>query len=128
MQLHELKSNNPKRSKKRIARGGKRGTRSGRGQKGQKSRAGHKIRPASRDLLIRIPKLRGFANKTKSEKRPVINLTDLEKMKTTEITKETVGNVKILGKGELKKAVKVIGVKVSKQAAEKIKAAGGSVA
>jgi len=31
--------------------------------KGQKSRAGHKIRPASRDLIQQIPKLRGSKNK-----------------------------------------------------------------
>lgn len=60
MQLHQLKPLHPnKRPKPRVGRGGKRGTYSGRGQKGQRARAGHRIRPASRDLLQRLPKLRG---------------------------------------------------------------------
>lgn len=68
MQLHTLKPLHSGRSKKRIGRGGKRGTYSGRGQKGQKSRAGRKIRPAMRDLIQRIPKLRGAGNRRKSRK------------------------------------------------------------
>ena len=59
MQLHELRPVHKNKSKKRIGRGGKRGTYSGRGMKGQKSRAGRKIRPAIRDLIQRTPKLRG---------------------------------------------------------------------
>ena len=58
MQLHNLPIQN--KQGKRVARGGKRGTTAGRGTKGQKSRSGHRIRPAQRDLLIRIPKLRGY--------------------------------------------------------------------
>jgi len=75
MQLHELKPTIQNKSKKRIGRGGKRGTYSGRGMKGQKSRAGRKIRPAIRDLMQRTPKLRGAKNqaprykKAKKEKR-----------------------------------------------------------
>ena len=58
MQLNEIlvKTTKPK---KRVGRGGNRGTTSGRGTKGQKSRAGRKIRPAIRDLIKRIPKKRG---------------------------------------------------------------------
>jgi large subunit ribosomal protein L15 len=62
MQLHLLKISHPKLEKKRIGRGGKRGKTSGRGQKGQKSRSGHKIRPAERDFIQRLPKLRGKHN------------------------------------------------------------------
>ena len=69
MRLHELKPFHPNKSHKRVGRGGKRGTTSGHGTKGQKSRAGHKIRPAERDLIQRLPKLRGFANKVKRGKR-----------------------------------------------------------
>jgi large subunit ribosomal protein L15 len=65
MQLHQIKpaheANN--KDKKRIGRGGKRGTYSGHGMKGQKSRAGHRIRPAERDLIQHLPKLRGSGNK-----------------------------------------------------------------
>ncbi len=59
MQLHELQPNHYNKEAKRIARGGKRGRTSGRGQKGQKSRSGRKIRPAIRDFVQRLPKLRG---------------------------------------------------------------------
>jgi len=40
MQLHQLKPNHKKKSRKRVGRGGKKGTYSGKGMKGQKSRAG----------------------------------------------------------------------------------------
>jgi large subunit ribosomal protein L15 len=59
MQLHELQPEHYNSDKKRIARGGKRGRTSGRGQKGQKSRSGRKMRPAIRDFVQRLPKLRG---------------------------------------------------------------------
>lgn len=57
MQLHTLQPAHKLRGKKRIGRGGKRGTYSGRGVKGQKARAGRKIRPAIRDLIQSLPKL-----------------------------------------------------------------------
>ena len=78
MQLHQLQPIHDLKGKKRIARGGKRGTYSGRGQKGQKSRSGAKIRPAEQDLIIRIPKRRGF--KTSLGIKPlIINMRELEK-------------------------------------------------
>ena len=62
MQLHTLQPTHKSQSKKRIGRGGKRGTYSGRGVKGQGARAGNKIRPGSRDLMQQTPKLRGSRN------------------------------------------------------------------
>jgi large subunit ribosomal protein L15 len=59
MQLHTLQSKNKKSRKQRIGRGGKRGSFSGRGIKGQKARAGRKIRPEMRDLIMKMPKRRG---------------------------------------------------------------------
>jgi len=59
MQLHQLQPIHKNKVKKRIGRGGKRGTYSGRGQKGQKARAGAKIKPAERELFLKLPKLRG---------------------------------------------------------------------
>ena len=112
---------------KRVARGGKRGTTAGRGTKGQKSRAGHRIRPAERDLLIRLPKLRGYRNKPIKEKLPILNVGDLEKLKETVLTKKNLGLVKILGEGELTRTVTIEGLAVSKSAKEKIEKAGGSV-
>ena len=62
MQLHEIKPTHKLKTKKRVGRGGKKGTYSGRGVKGQKSRAGAKIRPEIRDLIKKMPKKRGYKN------------------------------------------------------------------
>lgn len=59
MQLHEISPTHRNTAKRRVGRGGKKGTYSGRGIKGQKARAGHKIRPALRDFVLKLPKLRG---------------------------------------------------------------------
>jgi large subunit ribosomal protein L15 len=59
MQLHEIKPIHKLKKKKRIGRGGKRGTYCGKGIKGQTSRAGARIRPEIRDLIKKIPKKRG---------------------------------------------------------------------
>ena len=59
MQLHTLQPKTKQKKGKYVGRGGKRGTTSGKGTKGQKARSGHKIRPEIRDLIKRIPKLRG---------------------------------------------------------------------
>jgi large subunit ribosomal protein L15 len=138
MQLHQLKPIHNSRNKKRIARGGKRGTTSGRGQKGQTSRAGAKVRPAERDLIIRIPKKRGFKNKPLGPKPVVIKLKDLEKEfdNNQVINKKLLlergfirhmgQRVKILN-GEIKKAFEFEGVELSKKAIEKINAAGGKI-
>src|SRR6266852_4622774 len=80
MQLHQFKSNQLERRRKRIGRGGKRGSYSGRGVKGQKSRSGRRLRPAERDLILRLPKQRGFANKPKSDKPVILNLKDIAKL------------------------------------------------
>jgi len=134
MQIHNLSIKNKK--EKRVARGGKRGTTAGRGTKGQKSRSGHRIRPAQRDLLIRIPKLRGYRNKPKSDFNLVLHLSDLAKIKADVINRDALkvyfgkdfrDEIKILDKGEIKKAVKIEGVKISKGAKEKIEKAGGTV-
>ncbi|MDP3004364.1 MAG: uL15 family ribosomal protein, partial [Candidatus Azambacteria bacterium] len=82
MQLHRLKPVHKLKRKKRIARGGKRGGYSGRGIKGQKSRAGAKIRPAIRDLMMKFPKKRGRAKhafKSLFSKPAILNLEDIEK-------------------------------------------------
>lgn len=60
MQLHQIKPSHKLKTKKRIGRGGKKGTYSGKGMKGQKSRAGAKIRPELRDFIKKIPKVRGY--------------------------------------------------------------------
>lgn len=112
---------------KRIGRGGKRGTTSGRGTKGQKSRAGHRIRPAERELYSRLPKFRGFKNKPVSEKKAVLNIGDLSSSSESIFTQDNLGKVKILGMGELKRPVTVKGLPVSESAKKKIEKAGGKV-
>ncbi|MBI2514994.1 50S ribosomal protein L15 [Candidatus Wolfebacteria bacterium] len=137
MQLHQLKSKYKNKSKKRIGRGGKRGTYSGRGLKGQKSRSGHRVRPAERDMIQRIPKLRGFKFKAKA-KPVIVNIGDLakcfngdrvnlEELTKAHIVKEGVKRVKILGEGEIKRALEISGLPISSGAKKKIESAGGRV-
>lgn len=142
MQLHSIASKNRKRSQ-RIARGGKRGTTSGRGQKGQRSRAGHKIRPALRDLIARLPKRRGFQNKPTSPLVVVVNLSAVERRLKRHggertVTPETLrswgivpprhrGPIKLLAVGALSGMLTVRGIAVSKAAQAKIEKAGGSI-
>src|SRR3989344_6040660 len=67
MQLHNIKPNTPKKSQKRVGRGGKRGTFSGHGTKGQKGRAGASVEPGFRGgdnrLWQLFPKQRGATQK-----------------------------------------------------------------
>jgi large subunit ribosomal protein L15 len=145
MNLHSLVSIKSKRVQ-RVGRGGKRGHTAGRGTKGQRSRAGHRIRPAERDLIIRIPKRRGFRNKPKREQAIVFNVGMLaSQLKTLAPTKTPIkltvdflktagiisknfgGAVKILGQGEIMFPVAVHGIVVSASAKKKIEKAGGSV-
>ncbi|MDP1706563.1 MAG: uL15 family ribosomal protein [bacterium] len=136
--IHEIKPVSPKVKKHRIGRGGKRGTTSGHGQKGQRSRSGHRIRPAERDLISRIPKRRGLKHKPVSVKNFLLDLNSLSKLAETNsidkkflVEKKLIGNirqpVKILAVGTITKAINVSGFKVSKAAQEKIEKAGGSV-
>ena len=59
MQFHNLKRSTSNRKSKQIGRGGTRGKTSGRGMKGQNARAGKKKRPEMRDVIKKLPKLRG---------------------------------------------------------------------
>lgn len=124
MLLHQLASPFNKAKKPRVGRGGKRGTTAGRGQKGQRAHAGRRIRPAERDLIQRLPKLRGrgtHSHKPLKPKPRVINLKDLDTMQ------KVPRGVKILGGGEINKIVNLEGVMVSKTARAKIEKAGGSI-
>ena len=148
MQLHELKRNTPNKKKTTIGRGGKRGKTSGRGHKGQRAHGDHGVRPEMRDIIKRIPKLRGYGKNrartvNSSRVRPVVvNLSALEKaFKKDEkvnpnilveqgvISKKggKVPTVKILGVGILTKSIAVANCLVSKTAKEKIEKAGGSI-
>lgn len=148
MQLHELKPTAPRKSAKRVGRGGKRGKTSGKGHKGQKARAGNSTRPEMRELIKKLPKLRGHgknrADTVNAERELpiVVNVSVLEGVLEAGATvspKSLVAagviaskakrapKVKILGNGELTKKLVVEDCQVSQSAKAKIEAAGGSV-
>ena len=68
MQIHELRPKHKNKSKKRVGRGGKKGTYSGRGGKGQTARAGSKVKPLIRELIKRYPKKINLFYETQVEK------------------------------------------------------------
>lgn len=80
MQIHQL-SIAKKKGRKRIGRGGKRGTTSGRGSNGQKSRSGGAVDPlfegGRSTFLERLKKVRGF--KSIHPKKCLVKLSDLER-------------------------------------------------
>lgn len=143
MQLHNIKPKHKPKKSRRIGRGGKRGGYSGRGIKGQKSRAGAKIRPASRDLMMKFPKRRGRAKhafKSLFRKPAILNLKDIEKnFKDGEIVspetlfkkrlisrkKGALLEIKILGEGEISKKLSFQNILLSKSARAKIEKAKG---
>lgn len=140
MQLNDLKSKN-KKDKKRVGRGGVRGTYCGKGVKGQKARAGSGGQPIIRRLIKRYPKLRGY-NTADSKDNEVVNVGSLENAfdNNSEVTPEKLAKkglvkrnsgklpeVKILGDGKIEKSLTIKNCKASKSAEEKIKKAGGSV-
>lgn len=145
MQLHNLKRTHPNKRSVQVGRGGKRGKTSGRGGKGQTARAGHKIYPQLRDMIKRIPKLRGRGKssfKSWAERATPVSLGALERAFPNNaavtpaalfsaglISRKSgrVPRVKILGGGVLTKKLTVSGVKLSVSAREAIEKAGGSV-
>lgn len=142
MQVHQIKPKHKRKLKKRIGRGGKRGTYSGRGIKGQKARAGGKMEPIIRGLIKRYPKLRGYRQKSREKIKTVVNLSLLEKKfesgekitpeallkkKIIRKIKGRLPEVKILAKGELTKKLIIEDCQVSKAARDKIEKVGGKI-
>jgi len=144
MQIHQIKPTQTKKSKKRVGRGGSHGTYSGRGIKGQKARAGRKLPPLIRSLIKRYPKLRGcgFKSQALNSKLQIVNLDVLEKnfeagqkvnprvlleKRLIRRIKGIVPRVKILGGGELTKALTVENCSVSKKAKEAVEKANGQI-
>lgn len=142
MQIHQLKKTYQTRKKKRIGRGGKRGTYSGRGMKGQKSRAGHKIRPQIREMILKFPKKRGLKFKKIIEKTIPVLLSDiqrkikensiitpkkLEKLGLVNNLKSKKKPIKILGAVDLKYSYTIKNCLVSQRAKESILKAGGKI-
>ena len=135
MQIHTIRPKTKIRDARRIGRGGKRGTYSGRGIKGQRARAGAKIRPAERELIKKIPKLRGYRFKSIAQKPAAVNLGHIEAAfkDGDQVSPETLlkaglirriagrtPKVKILGTGELHKKLLFKDVVFSESARKKI--------
>lgn len=135
-----MKSKFPyKKRKKRVGFGpgsghGKTGTR---GQKGQNSRSGVSRRPGweggQTPLYRRLPK-RGFNNADFRTEYAVVNLERLSEVTDKEVNPETLRAqgivkknlpLKVLGSGEVKKALVVKAHRFSEAAKQKIEKAGG---
>lgn len=143
MKLHELKNvKGAVHRKKRIGcgEGGGHGKTSGRGGKGQTARSGGSIRPGfeggQMPLYRKLPH-RGFNQAAFRTEAAVINLEDLKAIAddVTEINALVLAEngllrkdetyVKVLGNGEITRALKITASKFSASAKEKIEKAGG---
>jgi large subunit ribosomal protein L15 len=142
MNVHELApapgaNKGPKRRARGIA--GKGGKTAGRGTKGQRSRGRGKVprgfEGGQMPLKQRVPKLKGFNNPFRIEYQ-AINLDTIEATGLEEITPESLHErglthkgalVKILGRGEITRAVRVTAHGASASARRAIEGAGGSV-
>ena len=141
MQLHQLKPIHRKKGKKRVGRGGKRGTYSGKGLKGQKSRAGRKMEPIIRVLVKKYPKIRGYKLNSWRTSPAIVNVGSLNDFKAGQMItpalliekkiirriKGKIPKVKILGKGEITKSLTIKNCQLSETAKEKIEKAGGKI-
>jgi large subunit ribosomal protein L15 len=140
MKVHELKpAPGSNRAKRRVGRGigGKGGKTAGRGMKGQKARG---TVPATFEggqtpLHMRTPKLKGFNNPFRVEYQGVnldtIDATGLDEVGPAELHAKGLVHkgalVKVLGRGEIGRAVTVRAHGFSKSAEAAITAAGGTV-
>ena len=140
MKVHDLKPAPGSTSdRRRVGRGigGKGGKTAGRGTKGQGAR--NNVKPGfeggQMPLSRRVPKLKGFTNPFRVE-YAVINLDTLQNFDGTEVNPDALrarglvrkhGLVKVLGRGELNRAVRVSAHAFSKTAEAAITGAGGTV-
>ena len=141
LKLHHLRpAPGSKKDRTRVGRGeGSKGKTAGRGTKGTKAR--YQVRPGFEGggvrLVMRTPKLRGFKNPFRVEYQ-VVNLEALAELfpnggnvtKADLVAKGAVRKnepVKVLGNGDISVKLNITVDKVSRSAAEKIVAAGGSV-
>ncbi len=133
MQLNQLKPNHKRKKRKRVGRGD---TYAGLGRKGQTTRAGRRMKPAIREFIKRYPKLRGYRFKSRKDAVEVVNLDTLERnFKEEETvsplsllekgliskTKGKIPQVKILGRGTLRKKLDFKDCIFSEKAKQKVK-------
>ena len=140
MRIHDLQpAPGSKKRAKRVARGigGKGGKTAGRGSKGQRARNTVRVGFEGGQMPFhqRIPKLKGFKNPFRVEYQAV-NLDTVQECGLDEVTREPlhtyglVGKkslVKVLGRGELSRAVNVRAHAFSASAEAAITSAGGTV-
>ena len=140
IKVHDLKpAPGSTKARKRVGRGigGKGGKTAGRGTKGQKARGNvpAAFEGGQMPLHMRVPKLKGFNNPFRVEYQ-AINLDTIEESGLDTITPEALHKkglthkgalVKVLGRGQLTRAVRVEAHAFSKSASEAITAAGGSI-
>lgn len=107
--MHELKPKHKRRVKKRVGRGGKKGTYSGKGVKGQKARAGRNLAPVVRELLKRYPKRKGYRGSRRQRKPQSLTLKAVAKKFSA---KETVSPQSLLKKGLLSQKKGSLQVKI----------------
>ena len=148
MRLNELgPAPGSRKGRKRVGRGtgSGQGKTSGRGHKGANARSGAKRNSAyeggQMPLQRRLPRLKGMARGPHTTARPKVyapvNVGELaeidrdevgvEELKAAGVVRMKDNLVKILGEGEISRAVTVRAHAFSKSAKEKIEAAGGSV-
>lgn len=142
MQIHQIRPNNKSLKKRKVGRGGKRGTYSGRGIKGQRSRAGSKIKPQIREMILKFPKRRGVSFNPLKKKPLAIKLKDIikvfpeggvinpGKLKKAGLIKKMKGEirrVKILGAIPLSKEYIIKNCLVSEKVKEAIIKAKGKI-
>lgn len=140
MKLHELRpapGSNTRRTRVGRGIGGRGGKTAGRGSKGQRARNTVPVgfEGGQMPLQRRVPKLKGFNNPFRVT-YTVVNLDALESFEGEEVTPETLrakglvhkrGLVKVLGRGELTRALTVRAHGFSSSAEAAITAAGGTV-
>jgi large subunit ribosomal protein L15 len=142
MRLNEMSpAKGAKKTGKRRGRGHSagQGKTCGRGQKGQHARSGgyHKVgfEGGQMPLQRRLPKV-GFTSrmaKNTAELRlhelelPAEDIIDMDCLKKAHLVPAGVLKVKVIKSGEIKKAVKIKGLAVTKGARAAIEAAGGSI-
>ncbi len=143
MRLHNLsnvKGATHRRKRVGCGEGGGHGKTSGRGGKGQTARSGGGIRigfeGGQMPIFRKLP-IRGFNNKNFRTEYETVNVGELAKLddSVTEVDRDALAvaglvrlndkPLKILGEGEITKALKIKAVKFSGSAKEKIEKAGG---
>ncbi len=137
-ELHPAPGSRRPRKRRGRGPGSGLGVTAGRGEKGQKSRSGYSrkrgFEGGQMPLIRRVPK-RGFHNRNRKE-YAVLNVSRLEELAGAEFTPESVlasgavsalrDGLKILGNGDISRAVTVTAHKFSATARDKIERAGGS--